>query len=473
MIAFDEPSEAYGFLSPEDSGSFTVGKTLFTSVTQYIEYSKAMLFGDRETAARILREHDPYMQRGLGAGIEGFDEFRWNGQLGAVLYRGLAAKFAQRPNLVRDLVGTGDKLLAYCSPSDCVLGTGLWRGAPEAGDSSRWKGRNLLGFTLMELRNAWQEEMPEAAMPGREGADGMAHDADWGFPPCSGKEPYVYLSYAWIDRAEAARLARLIRDIGYPVWYDRQLGTGRIWSGARSRAVEGSMAVVELYTGEERVSHVECLAREFGRLLGIPHILVDTEDPDYPDREGDLHGSLTGGDSESKLRAGLESALAAAAEKAGDRGGKGSFDLVIRYDRNWRAGHGMFRSNGDFKCNLRTREKFDIRGRRVMKEPERDYVSGRLTELPPEGAYASDEEVYRAVVWLGQGFELAPVSGERDYIGLPEDWVFARRLAGLETGLDPEISREYDQEHRRAEEARANYPYMDEFEYINSLFDDE
>ena len=81
--------------------------------------------------------------------------------------------------------------------------------------------------------------------------------------------------------------------------------------------------------------------------------------------------------------------------------------------------------------------------------------------------------MYRAVLWLRDSFEAVPASAERDYIGTREDWAFDRRLAALSTGTDPEIEAEYKKKRERIRESREGYPYMDEFEYINSLFDDD
>ena len=67
-------SPAVDFLSPEDPESFTVDRVLFSTVVQYFVYSKAMLSGDRETARKILDEHDPFVLNGFSRVIRDFDE---------------------------------------------------------------------------------------------------------------------------------------------------------------------------------------------------------------------------------------------------------------------------------------------------------------------------------------------------------------------------------------------------------------
>lgn len=464
MILFHTPSEEYGFMSPEDPGGFTVGNTLFTTLIQYIEYSKAIVFQDRETARAILNEHDPFVLRGLGQGIRGYNEVQWNGRRGAVLYRGLAARLEQHPEMISELAGTGEELLVYCDPVDDVLGIRLWKDDPQVQDIDKWRGQNLLGFTLMELRSVYMEEIPEAGIHNK-------NTKKWGAPPYSGDDPYIYLNYSRLDEEDAAGLAELISELGYPVWYDEHLGTGRIWTGERSRAVAGSMAVVELYTGKQRHSHIECLAREFGDLLGIPHILINTEDTEFDDEEGYIYSRLTDEGFKAKLQKELERAEKISRAKATDTESRqGSFDLVIRYYCSYGEKHGMFQNRYSYKCNLRTREKYFRDGKRVMKDPVTDYIYGRLVTLSPEPEYASDEEVYRAVIWLCEGYELAPVSSEKDYIGTRDDWAFDKHLAELKTGIDPELKKLFDRENDRIRRSREDYPYMDEFEYIDSQF---
>ena len=213
MILFHQPSEDYGFLSPEDPESFTVDRVLFSTVVQYFVYSKAMLSGDRETARKILDEHDPFVLNGFSRVIRDFDELRWNGQKGAVLYRGLAERFREHPEMVPELMATGEETLVYCDPVDGELGIRRWKSDPEAQDPAKWRGQNLLGFTLMELRAAFRSEMPEAILQAQDdaGSSGTGAGKIFGFPPYTGKEPYVYLNYSRLDTEEAAKLAGIIR----------------------------------------------------------------------------------------------------------------------------------------------------------------------------------------------------------------------------------------------------------------------
>ena len=62
------------------------------------------------------------------------------------------AKFKENPHLRTFLINTGDRILVEASPVDKIWGIGLTMDDPASKDPSLWKGQNLLGFALMEVR---------------------------------------------------------------------------------------------------------------------------------------------------------------------------------------------------------------------------------------------------------------------------------------------------------------------------------
>ena len=68
------------------------------------------------------------------------------------VYEGLKAKFSQNAELKRQLVDTGDAVLAECAVRDQIWGIGLSMGDPNRFERSKWKGNNLLGYALMLVR---------------------------------------------------------------------------------------------------------------------------------------------------------------------------------------------------------------------------------------------------------------------------------------------------------------------------------
>ena len=61
-------------------------------------------------------------------------------------------KFSQNSALSEYLLGTGKKVLVEASPADRIWGIGLAADNPKALNPNSWRGLNLLGFALMEVR---------------------------------------------------------------------------------------------------------------------------------------------------------------------------------------------------------------------------------------------------------------------------------------------------------------------------------
>ena len=62
-------------------------------------------------------------------------------------------KFAQNKDMLDFLKNTGDKILVEASPCDTIWGIGMSERDEGVEDPHNWKGSNLLGFALMEVRD--------------------------------------------------------------------------------------------------------------------------------------------------------------------------------------------------------------------------------------------------------------------------------------------------------------------------------
>ena len=67
--------------------------------------------------------------------------------------RGLLAKFSQNEDLKKKLLDTGDAWLVECAYSDTIWACGIRLNEDERFDVSKWRGQNILGFALMEVRS--------------------------------------------------------------------------------------------------------------------------------------------------------------------------------------------------------------------------------------------------------------------------------------------------------------------------------
>lgn len=67
--------------------------------------------------------------------------------------RGLLEKIRQRSSLKEAFLSTGDSILAECALQDLIWGIGLSMSDSKRHDMKEWRGKNLLGFTLMAVRD--------------------------------------------------------------------------------------------------------------------------------------------------------------------------------------------------------------------------------------------------------------------------------------------------------------------------------
>ena len=152
VICFHNPNEENAYLSNWYPSPFTVEKKNFSSMEQFMMYQKAICFGDEAVAKNILSTDDASQIKALGRQVKNYDEHIWNGIRQIVVYKGLLAKFSQNEDLKDRLKSTGEAILAECAVKDLIWGVGLSMKDPNRFDKTKWKGQNLLGYTLMMVR---------------------------------------------------------------------------------------------------------------------------------------------------------------------------------------------------------------------------------------------------------------------------------------------------------------------------------
>lgn len=153
VIGFHNPTEEYGFLSNWYLSNFTKNGIQFSSMEQYMMYSKAMCFQDEAVAKQILQTEDVAKIKELGRLVSNYNDQVWNGVRQIIVYEGLVEKFSQNEDLRDALLDTGNAILAECAVKDKVWGIGLSMTDPKRLDPALWRGQNLLGFALMMVRN--------------------------------------------------------------------------------------------------------------------------------------------------------------------------------------------------------------------------------------------------------------------------------------------------------------------------------
>ena len=135
-------------------------KLMFSNTEQYFMYRKAVEFGDEETAALImLKGSDPKAAKTLGRRVRNYDDKRWDEIRYGVMKEANIAKYMQNEEFASHLLSEEfkDKHFVESSPIDIIWGVGLHMKDPLIDDEKNWRGRNLLGRILCEVRDYIRE----------------------------------------------------------------------------------------------------------------------------------------------------------------------------------------------------------------------------------------------------------------------------------------------------------------------------
>lgn len=170
---------------------FTYKDVQFISCEQFMMYSKAKLFGDDEVADKIMHYNESLLAKDfinenieasgiindrknfetwskiqkkfkdLGKEVKNFNEEKWKEKRVPIITVGNREKYSQNTSLKEQLLATDDKTLVEASPYDRVYGIGLNKNSKEAQDRTQWKGLNLLGEAITNVKTKMQEEQAQ------------------------------------------------------------------------------------------------------------------------------------------------------------------------------------------------------------------------------------------------------------------------------------------------------------------------
>lgn len=109
----------------------------FDTAEQYMMHQKALLFGDTETALKILGASTPDACKKLGREVKNFDLDIWNAHAQDIVYQGNFYKFTQNPHLYAVLMETGSREIVEAAHYDPIWGVGLRAGDPLIADKAK------------------------------------------------------------------------------------------------------------------------------------------------------------------------------------------------------------------------------------------------------------------------------------------------------------------------------------------------
>jgi ribA/ribD-fused uncharacterized protein len=132
---------------------FEIDGIYYPTAEHFMMAAKARLFKDKDAERQILDATHPGDAKKIGRTVRGFKEGLWYGRRFDLVVAGNLAKFSQNAAAQTFLLSTGDRVLVEASPYDRIWGIGMAATDPDVENPDTWKGLNLLGFALMEVRS--------------------------------------------------------------------------------------------------------------------------------------------------------------------------------------------------------------------------------------------------------------------------------------------------------------------------------
>lgn len=132
---------------------FEIDGINYPTTEHFMMAEKTRLFNDQDMLKNILECKTPKEAKALGRKVQNFETAAWQKHCTDIVVKANLAKFSDNPGFADWLVATTPKVLVEASMWDRIWGIGMVASAPGAQDPKRWKGRNLLGFALMEVRD--------------------------------------------------------------------------------------------------------------------------------------------------------------------------------------------------------------------------------------------------------------------------------------------------------------------------------
>lgn len=136
---------------------FSVNGIIYPTAEHFMMAQKARLFDDNETLEEILKAKTPAEAKKIGRKVKNFDEKIWLENRFKIVEEGNYYKFSD-PIYKVFLLGTGNKIIVEASPMDTIWGIGLAQDSEKVHNPNMWRGLNLLGFALMEVRDRLRNE---------------------------------------------------------------------------------------------------------------------------------------------------------------------------------------------------------------------------------------------------------------------------------------------------------------------------
>jgi len=138
---------------------FEVEGEVYKTAEHWMMAEKARLFDNEDIRLEIIKTSHPNAVKKLGRKVKGFVPEVWDAHKYEIVKQGNYYKFSQNKDLKEFLLNTGNCIIVEASPVDPIWGIGLTQQDQKSKNPHLWKGENLLGFAIMEVRDQLRREM--------------------------------------------------------------------------------------------------------------------------------------------------------------------------------------------------------------------------------------------------------------------------------------------------------------------------
>ena len=127
----------------------------YLSVEHYYQAKKAEMF-DEESLEKILKAKSTKAVKALGKKIKNFNQVEWDKSKYEIMKQGIKSKFVQYPELRKQLQETEDRKIGYADARNIYWGIGSSESVEKSKHPEKWRGKNMIGHILMELREEFK-----------------------------------------------------------------------------------------------------------------------------------------------------------------------------------------------------------------------------------------------------------------------------------------------------------------------------
>jgi ribA/ribD-fused uncharacterized protein len=155
----DESKGEYRNFSNMSEHRIDVDDTTYPSVEHYFQAMKAKEFKDEEVLEKIVKAKSAKAAKALGKKVKKFEKEVWDSKKDEIMRVGIRTKFVQHPELRKQLLETGERMIGEADARNTYWGIGTSQTSDKAQHPDKWRGQNKIGKILMDLRKEFQEQI--------------------------------------------------------------------------------------------------------------------------------------------------------------------------------------------------------------------------------------------------------------------------------------------------------------------------